>query len=743
MKFNFPQKFTYRNGFILAAVLIGFMMTFLSFDYGITEDTRFHNDHGKRILNYFKGIDDSAALSPINDEGKYINISDSELHLIRGMNGFGGFFDLVSNFLHQYFSFFGVYEFNNMINSIFGFLLFLFCGLLGKELGGWKVGLLTLVFMVLTPVLFGHSMNNPKDIPAAAFYMFSIFHIVKLLKELPVVTLKRAFFLILNISLLINIRVAGLMVIGYVLLAVFIWWFIENYKSNFKKIEIKDSLLLAGKTIAICIFSYLATSIFWPYAQTNPIMVPLEILFKAKEFNGFISTQLFEGEWRSSFEMPWYYAFKSLLILQMPLHIITGMILIPLLYFKQTKNEKVYYSIILFTAIFPLLLIVIGNVNSYSNSRQFLFVVPPIIVLSVLAYFKLFKLITQTKIRWAVFIVLGMLLLQPLQFMIINHPLQSSYYSPVIGGVKGAYGNYEIDYWGFGIKPAINWLKDNVSSEFDNNSPAKVRMYYGEQSKASYYLGKIPNLKYVLERRNSPNWDYSIIMLTEAKYKKDINVNWSPENTVHKIKVDGIPICYIVKNNIQTDKHVLELEQKIAKTPSVNGYVELSLLYYKKKDYFKSIEASRKVVSLDPNNNIAYNNLCSAYNELLMYDKAKTACEKSLLIKPQMQLAQNNLKASLSGIDRRKNRKLTPKEYLNLSYNYYKLMEYNKCIKVSMELLELEPNSVVAYNNICSSYAALKKYNEAIKACEKALEIDPDYQLAINNLKWAKKELVK
>jgi tetratricopeptide (TPR) repeat protein len=740
MKFNFTPKVTYRNGFILVAVLICFTMNFLSFDYGITEDTRIHNDHGKRILNYFKGLDNSAALSPIDDQGKYMHISDSEMHLIRGMNGFGGFFDLVSNFLYQFFSFFGVYEFNNMINSIFGFLLFLFCGLLGKELGGWKVGLLTLVFVTLTPVLFGHSMNNPKDIPAAAFYMFSLFHTVKLLKELPVITLKRSFFLILNISLLINIRVAGLMFIGYVLLIVFVWWFIENYESKFKKIKIKDSLLLAGKTIVICMLSYLAASIFWPYGQTNPLLVPLEVLFKVKEFDEFVSTQLFEGEWRGSFEMPWYYAFKSLLIIQTPLHIIIGMILIPLLYFKQVKGEKLQYSIILFTTFFPLLLIIIGDVNSYSNSRQFLFVVPPMIVLSVLAYFKLFKLITQTKIRWAVFIMLGMLLLQPLRFMIVNHPLQSTYYSPVIGGVKGAYGNYEIDYWGFGIKPAITWLKNNVAPEFDSNSPARIRMYYGEQSKLAYYLDKTPNLEHVLERRDSPNWDYSIIMLTEARYKKNIDVNWSPESTVHKIKVDGIPVCYIVKNTYQVDKHLLKVETEVIKSPSVQGYIELSLLYYKKKDFFKSIEASKKVLSLDPNNSIAYNNLCSAYNNLLMYDEAKIACERSLLIKPKTTLTINNLGISNAGIDRRKNRKLTPKEYLSLSYNYYKLMEYDKCIKVSAELLELEPNNVVAYNNICSSYNAIGNHDEAIKACEKALEINPDFQLAKNNLNWAKKQ---
>ncbi len=741
MKFNFTPKFTYRNGFILVAVLIGFIMTFLSFDYGPLEDAKVHQDHGIRILNYFKGIDNTAALSPVDDQGNYYDVNknvESEHH---GMNGFGGFFDLMSSFLHQFFGFIGVYEFKNLINSVFGFLLFLYCGLLGRELGGWKAGVLTLVFVVLTPVMFGYSMNNPKDIPAAAFYMFSLFHIIKLLKELPKVTLKRSFFLILNISLLINIRVIGLIMFGYVFLAVLLWWLLENYTSKFREIIIKDVLLLGGKIIGICILTYFAISAFWPYAQTNPIKTPVEILFKMSEFRGFENLQIFEGQWQSSFNVPWYFAIKNLFIITMPIHAFIGFLLIPLLYYKKINKDILYISMVLFATVFPMLLVIFGKPNSHDGSRQFMFSVLPIVVLSALSWIRLIQFIKIKNVKRALYGVLFLLLLQPLRFMIKYHPMQALYFSPIVGGVNGAYGNYEIDYYGVAIKPALNWLEKNVG---DKNNPPRVRMYYGSQTKVTYHLDKSSNLKYALTRRDSPDWDYSIVMLAEGKYKKDVkSANWSPENTVHEIKVEDVPICYIIKNKYEVDKHVFEVEQRVAKAPSVNGYIELSLLYFEKEDYFKSIEASKKVISLDSNNNIAYNNLCSAYNRLLMYDKAKTACEKSLQIKPQVQLTQNNLNESLRGIKKRQNRKFTTKEYLNLSYNYYKLGYYNRCIEVSMELLELEPNNVVAYNNICSSYNVLGEYKKALDACNKALEKDPDFQLAKNNLNWAKKELNK
>ncbi|PKV49792.1 tetratricopeptide repeat protein [Aquimarina sp. MAR_2010_214] len=739
MKFELPFKMNYKKGFIILAIMIGFLMPFLSFDYGITEDARLHNEHGKRILDYFKGLDDTAALSPIDENGALINISTSELNQKRGMNGFGGVFDLLSNFLYQYFSFVGEYELRNIINSIFGLLLFLFCGLLGKELGGWRTGLLCFVFVILTPTLFGQAMYNPKDIPFAAFYIFSTFHIVKLLKELPKVTLKRAFYLILNISLLINIRLLGLVAFGYIFIAFGAWWLFKSYKQKINKTSIKNDLIVVVKITAICILAYIATSVFWPYLHTNPVTAPIELFFVLKEFKGFISIQLFEGEWHSSFEMPWYYTIKSLFIISTPLHLILGVILIPLLFFKEKKEKIVHISIILFASLFPILLVVLGGPNSYDNGRHFLFALPPLIVICGLSWDKLLSIKIGKNIKWGIYIILALLLVQPLKFMVTNHPFQSMYFSPIIGGVKGAYGNYEIDYWGVAIKPAIEWLEENAE-DISKEKPARVRMYYGEQLKAKYYLDKTSKLEYVLAGENTSDWDYGIVMLTEAKFDKNLKENWPPLNTIHEIKVGDVPVCFIVKNDFKPND-IHSLKQQLSKKPTVDGYIELSLLYYNEQNYFKCIEASEKVIQLDSNNSIAYNNICSSYNMLFMYDEAKAACEKSLELRPDVLLTQNNLNAANDGVKKMKSKTFTVKEYLTLGYNYYQKKDYENCIRVSKEVLEIDPNNAIAYNNICTSYNALGEYDKAIEACNRAIEIAPDFKLAKNNIKFAKDRL--
>lgn len=738
MNLKLPFEINHKNGFIILAIIMGILMPVLSFDSGITEDSRIHNEHGQRILDYFKGIDDTAGLSPLNEKGKFINVSLSKYNVKRGMNGFGGFFDLLSSFVHQYFSFVGIYELRNVLSSLFGFLLFLFCGLIGKEIAGWRAGVFSFVLVILTPLLFGQAMFNPKDIPFAAFYIFCIFHLIKLLKELPEVTLKRSFFLIVNISFLINIRLLGLVMIGHIFLAVFVWWFVQNYKDRFQKVIFKDTLILIAKVSAVCIIGYLATAIFWPYLHSNPIFGLIELFIAVADFKGFHSTQLFEGIWRTSFRMPWYYMIKSLLFIQMPLFVFAGMLLAPLLYLKERKETILLSSVLFFTSFFPVLLIILGESNSYDNGRQFIFVIPPLIVACGLAWNRLFVFITIKKIRIAAYVFFLILIFQPLRFTIANHPLQSGYFSPIIGGLEGAYGNYEIDYWGYAVKPAIDWLKDNAGEEFNASNPARVRNYYGEQSKVRYFLNKTPNLTHVMANRNSPHWDYSIVMLTEAKYKKDMNINWSPTTTVHEIKIDDVPICFIIKNNFNEYSYITNLEKELINKPTIDGYIRLSLAYFGKKKYLKSIEASKKALALNPKNSRVYNNLCSSYNMLMMYDKAIEACENSIKYTPS-NLAFNNLKIAKNRSSQIVEKGRTLKEYIALSFNYYRLKHYKDCIVTSKKIVEIDKENYIAYNNMCASYNNLQQWDKAIEACNKALEIQTDFQLAKNNLRLAEK----
>jgi len=79
-------------------------------------------------------------------------------------------------------------------------------------------------------------------------------------------------------------------------------------------------------------------------------------------------------------------------------------------------------------------------------------------------------------------------------------------------------------------------------------------------------------------------------------------------------------------------------------------YINASLEYFNNGQYTACIKACEEALLLDPNNYIAYNNICSANNALGAYSKAKTACEKAIEIKPDFELATNNLDLAVKNI---------------------------------------------------------------------------------------------
>ena len=74
---------------------------------------------------------------------------------------------------------------------------------------------------------------------------------------------------------------------------------------------------------------------------------------------------------------------------------------------------------------------------------------------------------------------------------------------------------------------------------------------------------------------------------------------------------------------------------------SVAEYINLSLVYYGRGEYIKCIEAAEKSNLIQPSA-AAYNNICSAYNQLRLYNKAIEACDLALKLDPKHEFAKGN-----------------------------------------------------------------------------------------------------
>ncbi len=88
----------------------------------------------------------------------------------------------------------------------------------------------------------------------------------------------------------------------------------------------------------------------------------------------------------------------------------------------------------------------------------------------------------------------------------------------------------------------------------------------------------------------------------------------------------------------------LDLTVEIAdKNKTPENFLDLSLRYYETGQYAKSIEAAGEALKLRPDYDLAYNNICAAYNGLKQWDRAIEAGETAVKLNPINQLARNNL----------------------------------------------------------------------------------------------------
>lgn len=98
-------------------------------------------------------------------------------------------------------------------------------------------------------------------------------------------------------------------------------------------------------------------------------------------------------------------------------------------------------------------------------------------------------------------------------------------------------------------------------------------------------------------------------------------------------------------DNIEVQKNTHSKNIVKQKSPEETRLINLGLLYINQKKYKESINAYLKVLSINPNNTAAvYNNIGFAYGSLKQWDKGIEYCSKATYLNPNFQLAKNNLK---------------------------------------------------------------------------------------------------
>lgn len=724
---------TYRLFFGIICFVSFVLLPILSFDYGTTWDEPEDRKYFTEVISYFQtGGEDTRAL----DESRKLHD-----HLVN----YGPLVNLTCAFAEEYISPFDTYETRHIVLSLFALVGLIFTGLLARKAGTWRTAVIVMLILLLTPAFWGHATNNQKDMPFMAFYIASLFYIVRFIQELPKVRLKTLIMTGITMGILFSIRAGGLIVFAYLGLFAVVKFGLtlidkkKDSKGHFMK-------YLMNGMIAVAI-AYFIGVIFWPAALQDPFNHPLEALKNFEKFSLVHVYEIFEGQRYYMKDYPWYYGPKMMAI-TLPLFILSGVALfLAGLKWLRKKYDSSLLIILAFTIVFPIAYIIYKESALYNSWRHILFVLPSTAILAAIGWDYILQL-KQKVVRIGTAVVLAGLMGMTGIWMVKNHPYEYMYYNEIVGGVKGAFGKYELDYWCQTPKEAIQWIHENVDLKDDgltkviSNNEIFSLQYYSDRFQENgdelrQSLKKIEEITAQIDKLNHYKKEG---LITEAEHKTEVDIllsekapeqkmvdslrkvyimwsrelNWNkddwdyaiwtnrtlsptllekgyfpPKGTIHTIDVDGVPVAAIVKRE---NKNIYEANELI-----------------KKQQYAQAEKLLKDYIAYDPLEEEAYRTLGYLCLIERKYDECIEWCNKSLELCPE-----NYFSHHFAGVAY-----IQPTQYSEVKDAMARIDSADKHFKLSAKY---KPNFSSAYDGQGDvalargdKQTALKMYKEALQ----------------------------
>ncbi len=607
-----PRDAQWRRWFwgIAAAGLVA--LGTLSFGAGINADDKFQNAYCEKLLNYYAtlGRDTSALYVP-----------DGNMHL------YGGFFEITTGVVNKALGFqesdMGYHHVRHLFSAMLGWIAIVCAALLARRIAGWPAALVALLLLFCSPRFMGDALVNPKDIPFAAGYMLTLYHMVALLEQMPRPSARHWVGLVAGLGISLSVRAGGLLNFAYLFLFAGLFLLLKHGRSALTNRAVVRPYLVA--VVGAAAAGYALALLFWPFALQAPLTNPWLALTKFSDLEIAIRV-LYDGTNIKSNLTPWHYPVKWI-ALTIPLAVLLGfvgsLLLLPQL---LRRYQPLWVTLVWFSAIFPVAYVIYKDATLHDGWRHLTFAYPPVAVAAALFWSDLWRLFSGKRVgQYVVGAALALLLADAAAFLVRYPRISYLYFNPIAGGVKGAYGRYETDYWGISIRQGIEWMEKQgiLRPDMKDIVVIATNMYYPAQKYLAKYGDKV-SLKYLKwERRCDDAWDYALYptrFINGYALRRGL---WPPDNAVHVIEVDGAPILAILKDTTRN--------------------CALGTAALKLRDWNGAIERFRREVEQVPDNELAWSSLAQAYLNNGQAEEAKAAAEKALSINPAEEMANNIL----------------------------------------------------------------------------------------------------
>jgi len=295
--------------------------------------------------------------------------------------------------------------------------------------------------------------------------------------------------------------------------------------------------------------------------------------------------------------------------------------------------------VLLIATLVPIIIYFLSARNLYDSWRHFLFLAPLLGILSAFGWFSTFNKIQKSYVQKVFLTIFIVLIFLPVKSMVQFHPNQTLYFNELVGGLKGAFGRYEMDIDGNVLRQATELFNDyskNLKNKTivlgTNNDPLSVTHFLENKETAA-------NIKWIPEDQlYTLNWDYALVSSRRmSKYKLN---HWPFKESVLNYKIDGVPVVSILKRQNwsglkgfeslekgQNEMAIKLFNQAITFDPTVECYYRYTGVAYLNSNKLPRAEHFLKEASkLDPSNTFP-----QYYLALLSFYKADYAEALKLL----------------------------------------------------------------------------------------------------------------
>ena len=676
-----------KRVFQILAVLMFVVMAGVAVQTGINGDDEYQYDYSEKLVSYYSSFGkDTAAL--FIEKGN--------------MHNYGGFFDLLAGTLNATLgnevTDQAYHNTRHVLISVFGAAAMVFAGLLAAEIAGWQAGIIALLLAFFSPRFFGHALMNPKDIPFAAGFAMATYFMVKMFKSLPGWSWKNTIGLVVGISIAIATRAGGLLLIGYLGLFAGLDFLIKYGVGGLTK-QANQVARYAWIVTGVTVSAYLLAVLAWPAALADPLGHPFRALSEFSQL-GIKIRLLFQGENVMSDKTPWYYP-VTWIVKTIPFSVLSALVALPLMipiFLRRFQALPVLLTV--FGALFPVGYVIYKDSILHDGWRHLMFVYPSMVVLAALFWTAMQRML-GARISWGKYAIWGLLTLTTIDsaaFMVRNPTLSYVYFNPLGGGLKGAFGHYETDYWGVSVKSALDWMEEKgiLHDQMKDTITIGTTFYYPVFFQtAGKYKGMVKTVYVRFGQRYSEAWDYGIFPSRFFRGPHLQEGTWPNSKAIHVVKANGVPIAAVEKD---ATKAAWRGEQAA-----------------KAQDWPGAIEEFEAELKQHKDNELAWLGLSNALLNTGKFSEAADAAEESLKIAPKNEqgLFQKGLalvnSGNMSGAAEafEQNIAVNEESYFALYYLaiiYQQTGDADRALRNILRALEINPRFKQAYELAAALY---------------------------------------